>query len=260
MIEKYLFIVEGEKTEKNLFGEFFKSLGFNVINCKKKMTLEYGFSVNEEEYVNDQKNVVLIQGPKNRIHEILMNNSNMGLDVDNINIETVFGFKPYDFRGIFWIYDVDHNSEDDIVKMYKKFNDENSNGLLLLSSPCIEVLGSFDDNMEFQGAHLTQYKKVLNLHYQGIGVEQYIINNFYKCLLHFLEKNYYDFNDLNIMNHPYEIIEYINKNNKRNIQDNTVYYRYFSTVVYCAIAFVLGYTRQIENYYDFKKFLDSRIK
>lgn len=260
MIEKYLFIVEGEKTEQKLFGKFFKSLGFNVIKCKEKMTLEYGFKVSEEEYVNNQKNIVLIQGPKNRIHEILLNNSKLGLDIDSINIETVFGFKPYDFRGIFWIYDVDHNSEEDIVKMYEKFNDENSNGLILLSSPCIEVLGSYDDDFEFQGEHLTQYKKELNNHYQGIGVEQYIIDNFYMCLLHFLKKNYSDFNDSNIMNHPYEIIEYINEYNKRNPVDNTVYYRYFSTVVYCAIAFVLGYTREIENYFPFKTFLESRLK
>lgn len=262
MIEKYLFIVEGEKTEKTIFGDFFESLGFNIVNCKEKMTNDYDIVVSEEEYVNGVKNIVLIQGPRNRIHDILLNN-NVELSIDNINIETVFGFKPNDFIGIFWIYDVDHNGDEDIIKMFEKFNDENGNGLLLLSSPCIEVLGSFDDTKEFRGTHLKKYKALLNKYYDSHGfgnVEKYIINNFYKCLLHFLDKNYIDFEDSNIMNHPYEIIEFINKNNTRIHDDNSVCYRYFSTVVYCAIAYVLGYTKKIDNYNDFKNYLESKIK
>lgn len=99
MIEKYLFIIEGEKTEKTIFGDFFESLGFNIVNCKEKMTNDYDIVVSEEEYVNGVKNIVLIQGPRNRIHDILLNN-NVELSIDNINIETVFGFKPNDFIGM----------------------------------------------------------------------------------------------------------------------------------------------------------------
>lgn len=262
MIEKYLFIVEGKKTEKNLFGKYFESLGFNVIKCQQQMTVDYDFIVDEEEYIKDSKNIVLIQGPKNRIHEILLNDSKSGLSIDTIDVESIFGFKPNDFIGIFWIYDVDHNSKEDIEMMYQKFNDENNNGLILLSSPCIEVLGTYNDEMSFSGNHLKKYKSILNTYYNEIGlesVENYIIHNFNKCLLHFLEKNYKDFKDDNIMNHPFEVIEFINKYNDRNA-DETVYYRYFSTVVYCAIAFVLGYTKQINNYNDFKNYLESVVK
>jgi len=261
MTEKYLLIVEGAKTEKTIFGSIFEKYGFNVIKCENKISKDYKFEVIESNLVNDNKNVIIIEGPKNRIHDVLLNIiSNPTDDIDNIDVETVFGYKPNDFRGIFWIYDVDHNEPDDIVTMFRKFSDENENGLLLLSSPCIEVLGDFEDRKELKVEHLSEYKKILNVFYNSKcndNVSSFILKNINKLLLHYLEKNYNDFNDKNIMNHPSEIIDYINRFNIRDNEKHYVVYRYFSTVVYCVLAYVLGLTIEIDNYDIVKNYLKN---
>lgn len=263
MTEKYLLIVEGSKTEKNIFEHLFKSYGFNVIKCENKISKDFNFEIIESDLVKDNKNIIIIEGPNNRIHDILLNiyNEDPLNDIDNINIEVLFGYKPNDFKGIFWIYDVDHNIPNDINKMFSKFNDENGNGLLLLSSPCIEVLGEYE-NKELKLNHIREYKSILNVHYNKLGfnnVEEYIKNNINTLMLKYLNKNYLDFNDSNILNHPNEIIEYINKYNERNNEKHYVIYRYFSTVVYCVLAFILDLTIEIDNYNIVKEFLEKNL-
>ena len=80
----------------------------------------------------------------------------------------------------------------------------------------------------------------------------YIKDNFNELMLFFLRKNQRDFGENNIMEHPRLILESINTNNVRvncpNREDSYVVYRYFSTVIYVAIAYANGLTREIDNY------------
>ena len=59
------------------------------------------------------------------------------------------------------------------------------------------------------------------------------------------------------MNHPSEIIDYINRFNIRDNEKHYVVYRYFSTVVYCVLAYVLGLTIEIDNYDIVKNYLKN---
>ena len=76
--------------------------------------------------------------------------------------------------------------------------------------------------------------------------------------MYFLKQNYIDFNEPNIMEHPSLVIKKINQENIR--EDNYVYYRYFTTVIYVCIAYALGLTKQIENYNEVYSFFKSYIK
>ena len=61
------------------------------------------------------------------------------------DFEKYFNYHSKYFQGIFLLYDVDHNSNVDIGNLMNKFNDEFT-GMLLLSSPRIEVIGDFNRN------------------------------------------------------------------------------------------------------------------
>ena len=121
-------------------------------------------------------------------------------------IERLFHYPTYHFSGIFLIYDVDHNDNDDVELMFEKFNNE-SDGMLLLNSPCLEVLAdtNFDENREEKFKHLREYKRKLNKYHESSGnvnSMNYIINHFDEIMLHFLELNRKEFNENNIMEHP----------------------------------------------------------
>ena len=116
--------------------------------------------------------------------------------------------------------------------------------MLLLSSPCIEVLGEYDFNQEFRYNHLKEYKSRLNVKYNHDGyesVEDYIIKNFDDLCIKFLDLNYQEFDESNIMEHPSLIIKSIANNDRVNYSfeekdKSYVIYRYFTTVVYVFIA------------------------
>lgn len=91
------------------------------------------------------------------------------------------------------------------------------------------------------------------------NTEDFIFNNINELLLYYLKKNFNDFGDSNIMNHPNEIIDYINEKNVRDNFNHRVIYRYFSTVVYCVLAYVLGLTKEIENYNVLREYLEGQI-
>lgn len=246
MNKNILLIVEGSVCEQNIFGEVFSKYGFNTIISDNKMEIEGIGQFEKFQYQLNKNNVVIIQGPRNRIHDFLkLYNEN------EMSIERAFSYSYAYFSGIFLIYDVDHNDDDDIEEMYAKFSDE-STGMLLLSSPCIEVIADYDkERKESRFNHLKEYKADINKHYNGL-TNNYIVDNFNSLMLYFLEKNYKEFNEPNIMEHPGLIVKRINESNDRiNCDDKRqsyVIYRYFSTVVYVAIAYANGLTKNIDNY------------
>lgn len=262
MSNKYLLIVEGSKTEPTIFQQVLEKYGYNVIICKEKLELEGIGQFDRINYKSDKNNIVIIQGPRNRIHDFLLAyNSNIDA------IQNAFHMQYEVFQGIFLIYDVDHNSPEDIVEMYNKFNDESS-GMLLLSSPCIEVLGDYNHNRdELKYNHLKEYKAELNKYYEKFktNITEYIINNFEELCLYYLTLNKNEFNEDNILEHPRLIINNINKYNDRinysyDKDKSYVIYRYFTTVIYVFIAYINGLTKEIDNYSIVKSWFESKSK
>ena len=256
MNNNILLIVEGSVYEQNLFGDIFSKYGFNTIVSKQKMNVDGVGQFEKFEYQLNKSNIVIIQGPRNRIHDFLKL-----YDENEMSIEKAFSYSYAFFSGIFLIYDVDHNDCDDVELMYKRFSDE-STGMLLLSSPCIEVIADYDRNRsESRYSHLKEYKSDINKHYDGT-TNDFIKNNFNELMLYFLEKNYKDFEETNIMEHPGLIVKSINSLNDRvnckNAEESYVIYRYFSTVVYVAIAYANGLTREIDNYENVYSFFKGK--
>lgn len=257
MPNNYLLIVEGSCDEKNIFGDIFVSYGFNVIKCQEKMTTDGFGDFYKYELSQDKDNIVIIEGPRNRIHDFLIY-----YDKEIDSIEKLFNYSVNYFSGIFLIYDVDHNDNDDINEMFDKFNDESS-GLLLLNSPCLEVLSDtgIKEDYFIKCNHLTEYKSRLNVYHEkhgNINLKEYIKNNFNKIILYFLDQNTKEFNEHNIMNHPFLVKEEINKKNIRyNFKDKNksyVLYRYFTTVLYVSIAYSKKLVYDIDNYDIVRKF------
>lgn len=147
--------------------------------------------------------------------------------------------------------------------MYSLFQDETT-GMLLLSSPCIEVLADFNkERKQEKYVHLREYKTQINIHHKGL-TKQYIREHFNQIMLFFLEKNYEDFKEKNVMEHPKLIIDKINELNERvNLQDKEssyVIYRYFSTVIYVAIASAFSLTKEVDNFDIVKSFFLSKAE
>jgi len=249
MENNYLLIVEGRKTEPNIFQSVLVKYGFNVVVSDEKLDTAYDIELNYTNFKKDQNNVFIIEGPRNRIHDFLKYYNS------NDSLEKALRFANNSFKGIFLMYDVDHNDEEDIKEMYDKFKDESS-GLLLLSSPCIEVLGEYDHERFIECNKVTEYKADLNKHYclEYGNVVNYIIDNFETLCTYYLDKNYKDFDEPNIMEHPRLVIELINRYNTRvnypkdSKEKSYVIYRYLTTVIYVFIAYINGLTTNIDNY------------
>lgn len=258
MPKNILLIVEGSVDEQNIFGNVFSKYGFNTIISKEKMNIEDIGQLEKFQYSLNNNNIVIIQGPKNRIHDFLkLFNEN------EMSIERAFSYSYAFFSGIFLIYDVDHNDCDDVEEMIKKFPDE-STGMLLLSSPCIEVIADYNrDRKETKYSRLSEYKAEINTHYCG-QTNKYISDNFNDLMLYFLDKNYKEFKEPNIMEHPALIVKSINRFNSRincrEKENSYVIYRYFSTVVYVAIAYSNGLTKEINNYDLTRNFFLAKSK
>lgn len=257
MNKNILLIVEGSCSEQNIFSNVFLKYGFNTIVSDEKINVEDIGRFNKFQFELDKNNIVIIQGPKNRIHDFLK-----FYNENEMSIEKFFNYSCDFFHAIFLIYDVDHNDCDDVEEMFRRFSDETT-GMLLLSSPCIEVIADYNHNRgESKYFHLKEYKADINAHYKGQTMTL-IYNKFDELLLYYLDKNFSEFRESNVMEHPRIIVNLINKFNDRinceNEEDSYVIYRYFSTVIYVAIAYANGLTKEIDNYEKVKSFLLDKI-
>ena len=260
MNKNFLLIVEGNKPEKDLFSRVFEKYGFNVIR-QDIITIPNGddiFKFDRTNFVGEKSNIVIINGPKNRISEFINLFDGTIDSLDNLILD------PFTlFAGVFLIYDVDHTSKEKLKKMFDKFQNETDNGLLLVSSPCIEILGDTDRKEEIKVNHLEEYKKERNnwaTNQKLSSYQDYLINNFEKLALYYLDKNTIDSGNNNVMDHPSFVIEMINNCNERKYIDNDhqpVIYRYFTTVVYVCVAFINGLTKDINNVEIVKQFFEK---
>ncbi len=256
MNKNFLIIVEGAVTEKSILMSVFEKYNFEVFDCGKielQKNIEDLFINIYDTLENDK--VFLVQGPRNRIHDWLKL-----IKTNEEDFELFFKGISGKFAGIFIIYDVDHTSKSDLEMMFQKYNDETDRGLLLLSSPCVEVLADNGRVEPLFCNHLREYKSELNVKFNTKGLESaqnYIIKNFNKLALYYIEKNTTESGSDNVMEHPQFVLKKINELNERNgisSDCKSVYYRYFTTVIYVCIAYIKGLTKEINNVDLIKEF------
>lgn len=258
MSKAFLLIVEGEKTEKQIFEDVLCRYGFNVVRREKiKLSEDVGsnLQLDKVKLYDDKDTVIIVQGTHNRIRDI-MKNYHSNTD----DYERIFGEFQQLFAGIFFIYDVDHTSKDTLQDMFCKYGSETS-GMLLVSSPCIEVIYEPNRTSELKVAHLTEYKHMLNKDSQSLhnkSALNYILENFDELMLKFIDKNYNESGLTNVIEHPQYVIDKINACNDRTEEE--VIYRYFTTVIYVCIAYMKGLVKQIDNIDIVKQFFQEHIR
>lgn len=257
----FLIIVEGAKTEKDILEAVFQKYNFEVHRCGQMQLSNSDLYNNDKcfferdllESQNDR--VFIIQGERNRLSDWLKCMNKSTFDYSTAFREYVDGF-----AGVFVLYDLDHNSNDVIEQMTEKFNSETDIGLLLLSSPCIEVMSDYE-HREIRVEHLSEYKSNCNVQTQKehfMSAKDYIIDNFEQIAVRYLDQNTNDFNEKNVMEHPKLVASKINQTNIRALDENGVQYvicRYFTTVIYVCVAYIMGLTKEIDNAEKVKEFL-----
>lgn len=244
----YLLIVEGAVAEPNLFSSVFQRYGFNVVRSERMKSFE---SFECSNLSDSKNNIVIAQAPRNRLGELLRSDS-ASFDFDK-------AFKKR-FNSVFLVFDVDHTNNKDLSDMIRIHDDETDAGLLLVSSPCIEIMSEPGRTEILETEHLSSYNKERNKYFNdemklGNGTIQYIANNFEKLALQFLRQNYREFNEPNVMEHPRLVVDMVNRKNNRT--ETVVVYRYFTTVLYVLLANIFGLTKQIENVGTVESFLSE---
>lgn len=238
--------------------------GYNVIIEKKKLSVNTTFS--QTVYENNKDIIYVIQGPKNRINELLKNNTSF------IDVNRHFYHHLMKFSAIFLVYDVDHNTNKELENAYQYFNNI-SDGLLILNVPYLEALAEYNMNRVYKSTNFTDYKKILNQYYNDkfhLNVKEYIMLHFNELLLNHLQRNYelflknhtlHDVNDVTM--HVQYLLEITNNENirKGNSKENyEVIIRFYSTVLYVILCYLKGFAKKRNNYYLLLKYLIQEEK
>lgn len=247
----HLILTEGKETEPDILSSVLTKYGFNVVTKKDSKKYE-DIELSTQEISNNKDNVIIAKAPRNRLRDLLRY-----YDKDNVDLDKVFSNSATHFSSIFLVFDVDHTSNEDLENIFSIHNDETDKGLLLVSSPCIEILSETNRDKELHVNHLSEYKKERNIYINDIlkygkSTKEYIIDNFEKLVIYYLDKNTIEFDSYNVSEHPELAISKINKENTRSEEE--VIYRYFTTVIYVAIAKITGLDREMDNYNSVKEF------
>ena len=253
----YLLLVEGARTEINIFQRVLERYGMKVIRHSQLQSFSDLKDVDLDGIeLQGEKGVVLIaQTPRNRLSDLIKY-----YEREKVDLHFAFGGRSTPFNGVFLVFDVDHTSKEDLNKMFVNHKDETDSGLLLISSPCIEIMTEPERTEELKTDHLWKYKKQRNAYISdtlklGTNAEQFISDNFEDLAVSFLDRNRLEFDDNNVMNHPEEVIQLVNERNDRTEKEVT--YRYFTTVVYVLFACIFRLNIQIDNYHALREFLIS---
>ena len=153
----YLLLVEGNKTEINIFSEVLKNYGFNVsVEGQVKKYNDIELDIKELTNSNNS-NIIICQAPRNRLNDLLNYYKK-----DMVDLDKMFGDSANYFNGIFLLFDVDHTSNDDLEEIFSIHNEETKNGLLLVSSPCIEIMSEPNRTEVLKVDHIRKYKHKRN--------------------------------------------------------------------------------------------------
>ncbi len=236
---RFLILTEGARTEINIFQRVLERYGLRVIRISRieSFTEPESLQLLGTELECDRTSVLIAQAPRNRLKDLLSYYRR-----DNIDLNLVFGSRD--------------------KEIYTRHNDETDSGLLLISSPCIEILSEPGRTEELRVKHLKEYKRERNNFFSdvlrlGMNAEEYIAENFEKLAVSYLDRNFNDFRDANVMNHPESVIKKVNELNFRSEEE--VIYRYFTTVVYVLIACIFGFSIKTDSYSSLREFLLSHV-
>ncbi len=250
------------------FSSFLEKYGFKK-EIEDKFCIKNG---NDELLLNrtvlkrtgDNDIVIIAQSPQSRIHGFLKS-----YDKNKDSLDQLFRYSSDrdEFAGIFLVFDLDHNDVDDCSRMIDLFSDEAS-GLLLLSSPCVEVLIDLECSTRTNERYerLGKYKAKVNSLLEKIEKKKasdYLKERFEERAIYFLDKNVSDFGSMNVMEHPRMIVEKSNLlnicHNGKSDDEKYVIINLFTTVLYVFVAYIMGATREIENYETVRKLFSDMI-
>lgn len=262
----YLIIVEGSKTEQSIFEFVLRQYDLDVVVYPTPLSFNGDFK--KIQFSNEKENVFVIQGPKNRLKDLIFSKNKDDIEISSESINRLFFEPNVYFAGIFIVYDSDHNSIDEIEAAYKKFSNM-SDGLLVLSVPCIESIAGYDFNRKYESNSFIGYKNELNQYYDSKfsqNTMEYIQCNFNKLMLENLIRNIKTFkkenstwevNDITL--HPLYMLK-IHKS--KNLCTGTceenyhVIINYFATIMYTIICYIKGFAKEIDNFKLLKDYLE----
>ena len=102
-----LVIVEGQKSEQSILSYVLPKYGFNPITVEEKICKDIDFTYYN--YASDKDNIFVVEGPKNRIKDVVKDLKKTDDFYRN------FVSPKMKFAGVFLIYDVDHNTDSEIL-------------------------------------------------------------------------------------------------------------------------------------------------
>lgn len=241
----------------------------------------YGFQVNDNlikdyrlyDYSNKfsvkclenlDKQFIILQGNKSRIKDLVDDINNESNEINRLLIGE-------NFVSIFLIFDIDHNTKEQIEYAFSRFNDS-STGLLILSSPCFEVIAPYSNDLPYESNSFKNFKSLKSTYYSNnyhISTKDYIKYNFNELLIYHLKNNrdkynieaFQEVDDLTY--HPEYIVLLSNKYNIREGSDELSYkvnYTYFSSILYVVLLYLFDFARYTDSYTKLLDFLINKQK
>lgn len=190
-----LFVSEGQSFEPkvvhHLFDVYFHEKG-NIVQVVDNIPVYIRFA-QRIDYPKSNFHIFIMKPAGNRLKELMA----LIFSSPDRTIETLFSLggnqEPDNYIMRFFCFDVDYASYETLEKMTHRLNDPYNEGLLLLSSPCIEALGdlSLSEYRLPSGKHLSHtYKRAvrdcllsLDLHSNGNKkLETIVSENLFTCL------------------------------------------------------------------------------
>jgi len=254
-VNKYLIVVEGEVGEFELLESGLERYGYIVEKRNKKV----GVNFNEIMKYESEKDIIyIVQGKYSRISEMIRQFQ------DYDSLESYFGYHPDTFVGIYFIYDVDHTTNQELNLFFNKFNSSDK-GLLLFTNPCIECIVDKCCNDTLIYEKLRFYKKdvrkkvekKLGMNING-SIAKYIGDNLEDLLIFHIKKNQNRFKSNNVLEHPQLVLDEMMKTNVQS-DDGKLHFEYITTVIYVLIAEIKKLTYKRDNVELLIEFLSKYI-
>ncbi len=262
MSKKYLAIVEGEDMEPEILEYALSTYyGFNVLRAENRLSsLPLGFKKTLIYGGNDE--FYIVQGSRNRIKELLKE----ALEETHSSIERAFSTE--NFAGIFLVYDVDHNSNQEIEEARERFNNI-LDGLLTLSVPCVECILEMDFK-PYVSSSYKGYKTAKNewcMEQAGVSGKELIKYEFNLLMIENLVRNKETFekenlsepNDVSLHGeHSLDLNAKYNIRTGKSEKDCHVEISYYASVLYLILLHVKGYARCADSFDSFLAFFCAK--
>ena len=258
----YLIVVEGEKIEIGLIKYIFSVA---LPTYRVESTVYKGTKTTKFVDANCEDNVIYVIKPKrNRLSNVVQDIKTNGDDIFAFNVYFSEEIDSDFFAKKFLIFDADYTSNIDIEIALNHFNDEYSNGLLVLSLPCIEALSDDINNSyaidldkrisETYKPAIKKYIRKISQTCQLYGYERYLCRNSFKLMDKCLRKNIlFCNNDKQFMDHHL----YLDKKSLPYIRKNKRIYPLITSFLYIVVGSILDFDQKDNPAKDLSDYLSS---